>query len=238
VAKTLGSGQEPRPPRPPHTGDWLASFQDVELFSSPAERVREQSRRSDDPTPHEEPVAEPDHAPAEAAPAITRRMRRARRSRRRAVVIAAVAAALVVCAAVATVTVVRRGGGEESSSRTSTTAATERAAITTTIAPPTTAATTPSTAPPSAAPAPGPFTVRSTCGGRACTVAVHVRSTTAAAKTGSLRNGDVVQVSCSTHGEPVGDRDTGQRSDVWYRLDSGSYVSGLYVEGPTVPDCG
>jgi hypothetical protein len=222
VAKTSGTGQDQRTRR---AGDWAAAFEDVELSWSVE-------------TPHEEPVAEPDHAPAEAAPAITRRMRRARRSRRRAVVIAAVAAALVVCGAVATVAIVRRGGGEESSSRTSTTAASERAAVTTTIAPPTTTATTPSTAPPSAAPAPGPFTVRSTCGGRACTVAVHVRSTTAAAKTGSLRNGDVVQVSCSTHGEPVGDRDTGQRSDVWYRLDSGSYVSGLYVEGPTVPDCG
>jgi hypothetical protein len=69
-------------------------------------------------------------------------------------------------------------------------------------------------------------------------VAVHEGATTAGAKAGSLRNGDVVQVSCSTHAEPVGDRDTGQRSDVWYHLDSGRYVSGLYLEGPTVPDCG
>jgi hypothetical protein len=61
---------------------------------------------------------------------------------------------------------------------------------------------------------------------------------TAAAAAGSLRNGDVVQVSCSTHGESVADRDTGQRSDVWYRLDTGRYVSALYLEGPAVPDCG
>jgi hypothetical protein len=218
VAKTSGTGQDQRTRR---AGDWAASFEDVELSWSVE-------------PPHEEPVAEPHDAPAEAAPAITRRMRRARRSRRRTVVVAAVAAAVVVCGAVATVAVVRRGGGQESSSRPSTTAVSEGAAVTTTIAPP----TAPSTTPASAAPAPGSFTVRSTCGGRACTVAVHVQSTTAAAKSGSLRNGDVVQVSCSTHGEPVGDRDTGQRSDVWYRLDSGSYVSGLYVEGPTVPDCG
>jgi hypothetical protein len=146
------------------------------------------------------------------------------------VVLAAIVAVLVAFGAVAAVVVVRRDGGAESTSRVPTSAKSERAAVTTTIAP--------APAPPGAVPAPGPFTVRSTCGGRACTVAVHEGSTTAGAKAGSLRNGEVVQVSCSTHGEPVGDRDTGQRSDVWYRLDTGRYVSGLYLEGPTVPDCG
>jgi hypothetical protein len=57
--------------------------------------------------------------------------------------------------------------------------------------------------------------------------------------TGSLRAGEVVQVNCSTRGELVEDRDTGQRSDVWYRLaGTNGYTSSLYLTGPTVPDCG
>jgi len=225
--KRSGSGQEERTRQ---VGDWIASFQDVELSSTRQERVREPARRSDDQTQDEKPVAEVNDKPPEAPPTTSRRMRRARRSRRRVVVVAAVVAVLVVFGAVAAVVLVRRDGGAESTSRAPTTAKSERAAVTTTIAP--------AAAPPSAVPAPGPFTVRSTCGGRACTVAVHEGSTTAAAKAGALRNGEVVQVSCSTHGESIEDRDTGQRSDVWYRLDTGGYVSGLYVEGPTVPDCG
>lgn len=204
------------------------------MSSSRTEQVREPSHRSDDETPAEKPVAEPNGKPAQAPPAITRRMRRARRSRRRLVVVAAIAAVLVAFGTVAALAFVVRDGGGGSGSSAPTTAKSERAASPTTAAP-TTAA--PTSAPSSSVPAPGPFTVRSTCGGRACTVAVHGGSTTAGAKAGSLRNGEVVQVSCSTHGEPVGDRDTGQRSDVWYRLDSGGYVSGLYLEGPTVPDC-
>jgi hypothetical protein len=101
--------------------------------------------------------------------------------------------------------------------------------------------TTPaSTASASSAPpvTPARFTVQSTCAGRACSVAVRDAPNTAGKSAGSLGNGDAVQVSCSTKGQSIADKDSGRQSDVWYRLaDRSGYASALYLTGPTVPSC-
>jgi hypothetical protein len=55
---------------------------------------------------------------------------------------------------------------------------------------------------------------------------------------GYVDTGRVVQIDCSTHGEPVQDKNTGQQSDVWYRYTgSNKYSSALYLDGPPVPSC-
>jgi hypothetical protein len=245
VVKTSGSEHEPRT----DTGDWADSFQDVG-FSWAAETPDEHSASTSAPAeaPRESPAATPDDKPTEAPPPITRRMRRARRTRRRIVIAAAVAAVFLVFGAVAAVALVRRDNGSASqaptavsSERTTVPTTVPPTAAPTTVAPTTVAPTTvaPTTVPPTAASAPGAFTVHATCGGRDCTVAIHQGPMTSAAPAGSLRNGATVQVSCSTHGEVVTDRDTGQRSDVWNRLADGrGYASGLYLQGPAVPSCG
>jgi hypothetical protein len=154
------------------------------------------------------------------------------------VLASAIAAVLVVCGAVGAVAVLRRDGGADARSRAPTTAGTKRTTATTSA---TTVMSAPATtsAPFAASSAPTAFTVHATCGGRDCTVVVHQGSTTSTARVGSLRSGETTQVSCSTHGEAVTDRDTGQRSDVWYRLADGrGYASALYLQGPTVADCG
>jgi Bacterial SH3 domain len=157
----------------------------------------------------------------------------ARRSRKRVLVFAAIVVLLAV-AAVGVIAGVGRNGGAKSSPRVApparseaSTSTTSRAEVTTTIAP----APAPS--------APISFTVHSSCGGRDCAVAVRERPSTAAKTVRSLRSGEVVQITCSTHGDRIVDRDTGQQSDVWYRLaGTDGYSSALYLEGPTVQDCG
>jgi hypothetical protein len=153
------------------------------------------------------------------------------RSRKRVLIFAAVVVLLGV-AAVGVLATVGRNGGARSSPRVAPTAKSEaststapRAEVTTTIAP----APAPS--------APIPFTVR--CGGRDCAVAVRERPSTGARAVRSLRSGEVVQITCSTHGDRIDDRDTGQQSDVWYQLaGTDGYSSALYLDGPTVRDCG
>jgi hypothetical protein len=155
------------------------------------------------------------------------------RSRKRVLVFAAVVVLLGV-AAVGVVAAVGRDDGGKSRPRVAPTARNEaststasRAEVTTTIAP----APAPS--------APIAFTVHSSCGGRDCAVAVRERPSTAAKTVRSLRSGEVVQISCSTHGDRIDDRDTGQQSDVWYRLaGTAGYSSALYLAGPAVQDCG
>jgi hypothetical protein len=176
------------------------------------------------------------HAVSGVAPATAEafgEMPPAGRSRKRVLVFAAIVVLLAV-AAVGVVAGVGRNGGAKSSPRVAPTARSEaststtsRAEVTTTIAP----APAPS--------APISFTVHSSCGGRDCEVAVRERPSTAAEAVGSLRSGEAVQIACSTHGDRIDDRDTGQQSDVWYRLaGTGGYSSALYLEGPTVQDCG
>jgi hypothetical protein len=155
------------------------------------------------------------------------------RSRKRVLIFAAVVVLLGV-AAVGVIATVGRNDGAKSSPRVAPTARSEaptstasRAEVTTTIAP----APAPS--------APIAFTVHSSCGGRDCAVAVRERPSTAAKTVRSLRSGEVVQITCSTHGDRIDDRDTGQQSDVWYRLaGTAGYSSALYLAGPTVQDCG
>ena len=154
------------------------------------------------------------------------------RPRKRFLVLAAVVVLLGV-SAVGVVTAVGRNDGGKSSPRVAppvrsqaSTSTASRAEATTTIAP----APAPS--------APISFTVHSSCGGRDCEVAVRERPSTAAKTVRSLRSGEVVQISCSTHGDRIDDRDTGQQSDVWYRLATGGYSSALYLQGPTLQDCG
>jgi hypothetical protein len=162
-------------------------------------------------------------------------------SRKRVASVAAVVALLVVVAVIGVLALIGRNDGPDSSSSVATTArsnssttTTSGSAAATTISP----AATPS--PPSALPStPVPFTVLSTCGGRDCTVAVREGPNTAAKMVRSVRSGEVVQINCSVHGESIEDPDTGQRSDMWYRLaDTSGYSSAVYLEGRTVPDCG
>jgi hypothetical protein len=155
------------------------------------------------------------------------------RSRKRILIFAAVVV-LLGAAAVGAVAAIGRDDGAKSSSSVppaarseASTSAGSRAEVTTTITP----APVPS--------APIAFTVHSSCGGRDCAVAVRERPNTAAKQVGSLRTGQIVQIMCSTHGDLIDDRDTGQRSDVWYRLaDTDGYSSAMYLDGPTVQDCG
>jgi hypothetical protein len=154
------------------------------------------------------------------------------RPRKRFLVFAGVVV-LLGAAAVGVVAAVGRNDGGKSSPRVAppvrsqaSTSTTSRAEATTTIAP----APAPS--------APISFTVHSSCGGRDCEVAARERPSTAAKTVGSLRSGEVVQISCSTHGDRINDRHTGQQSDVWYRLATGGYSSALYLQGPTLQDCG
>jgi hypothetical protein len=227
--------------------DWLASFRDVHFSWSESERARGSPDRSDDEwflsrgDSSASGTDPDDRAPAASGGATATAaafddMPTAGRSRKRVAVVAAAVVLLLAVAAVGAVAVVGRNGGAESSSRTASSRSSTRtsgAAVSTTTAP----ATTPSTAPVQSTPA--TFTVHSTCGGRDCSLAVHDVPGRAAKRVGSLRSGDVVQVACSTHGELVADKDTGQQSDVWYRLaDRPGYASAAYLQGPTVPDCG
>jgi hypothetical protein len=197
--------------------------------------------------PHEKSRADPDDSPAlstdtshwpGAAPSITTRATtmlgrgQHRKGSGGTPLIVAAIVVLVVVFAVGLVIVTGRSAGHKSSSSAGTTA---RSSVTTTTAVTPTSAPSPASVPPAA---PARFTVQSTCGGRACSVAVRDSPNTAGKSAGSLRNGDVVQVSCSTKGESVADRDTGQRSDVWYRLaDRSGYASALYLTGPSLPQC-
>jgi len=233
---------------PSDEDDWIESFRDVHFDWNEPGQARDPSGSSDDewflsqgaaPAPRIDPDdrARPASGPAPADVEAFEDTRPRRRSRKRVAVVAAAVVLLLVVGVVGAFAVIGRDDGGEAGSRVSGTVTSHRS--TTTSGPAVSTTITTAAAPPAAVPTPGPFTVRSTCGGRACTVAVHEGSTTAAAAAGSLRDGEVVQVSCSTHGESVADRDTGQRSDVWYRLaDRGGYASALYLEGPTVPDCG
>jgi Bacterial SH3 domain len=168
-------------------------------------------------------------------------MPRAGRSRKRLVIVAALVVLFVAAAAVGAVALIGRDDGAKSSSGSATTTGSESSTITGSraVAPTTIAPAAAPTGPPMSTPTHIPFTVRSTCGGRDCAVAVREGPSTGAKNVGSLNAGAVVQVSCSTHGESIEDRESGQRSDVWYRLaDTAGYSSGVYLEGPTVPDCG
>jgi Bacterial SH3 domain len=209
--------------------DWIQSFEEAAFG---VDNSRASRTDTDDRTRAESRVAATNAAALGDMPT-------ARRSRKRPVIVAAVVGLLVAGAAVGGVALIERNDRAKSSSGTSTTARSEssttsrsRAVPPTTIAP---AATTPPIASPST---PAQFTVRLNCAGRDCAVAVRQAPSTAAKNVGSLRAGQVVQISCSTHGESINDTNTGQRSDVWYRLvDPGGYSSAVYLEGPTVPDC-
>jgi Bacterial SH3 domain len=163
----------------------------------------------------------------------------ARRSRKRVLAFTTLVVLLVVAAVGAVATIGRNGGAKSSSGtmptagRKGSTSTGSRTDVTTTTTP------APASSAPSAAPsAPVSFTVRSSCGGRDCAVAVREQPSKAAKQVGSLRTGQVVQISCSTHGDSVDDHDTGQRSDVWYRFaDTGGYSSAIYLQGPAVQDC-
>jgi Bacterial SH3 domain len=163
------------------------------------------------------------------------------RSRKRLMVVAAVVVLLVAAAAGGAVALIGHNGEAKSSSGVSTTAGSESSTITGSraVAPTTIAPAAAPSAPPASTSTHTSFTVHSTCGGRDCAVAVREKPSTDARNVGSLRAGEVVQISCSTHGELIQDSDTGQRSDVWYRLaGTDGYSSAAYLEGPTVPDCG
>jgi Bacterial SH3 domain len=221
--------------------DWIASFRDVVFPWADSEHGDEPPPRPGDDWWRTLQEKKASYAPEESPAFATEAS--AGRSRKRVAIGAAITAAMVVLlvagGAVGVVALIGRDDGANSSSRAATThrsesSTTGSAATTTTLAPASTSA--PASAPPST---PGPFTVHSTCGGRDCPVAVRQTPSTGSKQAGSLRNGDVVQVNCSTHGESIQDRDTGQRSDVWYRLaDTNGYASALYLLGPTVPDCG
>jgi hypothetical protein len=174
-----------------------------------------------------------------AAPALGG-MRTLGPSRKKVASVAAVVVLLVAVGITGVLALIGRNDGADSSSsvaRTarskSSTTTTSGSAVTTTITP----QATPS--PPSASPStPIPFTVLSTCGVRDCTVAVREGPNTAAKTIRSVRPGEVVQITCSVHGELIADTDTGKQSDMWYRLaDTGGYSSAVYLEGPTVPAC-
>jgi len=155
----------------------------------------------------------------------------ARRSPKRVLIFAAVVVLLGI-AAVGVVAAIGRDNGAKSSPRVAPAA---RSEVATSTAPPAEVTTTIAAAPPPSEPI--AFTVR--CGGGDCAVAVRERPSTAAKTVRSLRSGDVVQISCSTHGDRIDDRDIGQESDVWYRLAGiDGYSSALYLQGPTVQDCG
>jgi hypothetical protein len=149
------------------------------------------------------------------------------------VVIAVVVVLLVVAAAAGAVALVGRDDGTQSRSSVSTTARSDSSRTTASTAPVTTmiAPTTPASA--------ASFTVHATCSGGDCAVAVRDAPTATGKSVRSLRANEVVQISCSTHGQSIQDPETGQRSDVWYRLaGTDGYSSAVYLEGPTVPDCG
>jgi hypothetical protein len=149
-------------------------------------------------------------------------------------------AILILLVGVAAVAAIGRGAGTKSSfgvpvvGAAGSTSTTSRAQIRTTIAPP----VAPS-APTTLASTPTSFTVRASCGGADCAVAVRESPSTGARQVASLRTGQIVQTYCSARGDSVDDRDTGRRSDVWYRFaGANGYSSALYLDGPTVPDCG
>ncbi len=256
AAKASGTpraGVEPDDP-----SDWLESFRDVRfswdtpgqergsplpsddnwLFSFEREREGDESEESDAALETDRASVDlPDdrsRAPSDVAgPPSAADAPRGRRSPRRMAVVAALVVLLAVVGGVVGVALIGRGGGTKSSSSGRSTNTVSRSAVTSTTAP----ATAPSTVPVPSTPA--AFTVHSTCEGRDCSLAVHDVPSTAAKKVGSLGSGDVVQVACSTHGELVADKDTGQQSDVWYRLaDRPGYSSAAYLQGPTVPECG
>ena len=131
------------------------------------------------------------------------------RRSRKWIVVGAAIVALVVVGAVGVVAALQRGDGTTPSSR---------------PAAPITGETPASTSP---------------CNGRDCDVAVRERPSVSAKQVGALHTGDVAQVTCSAQGDSVDDRDTGQRSDVWYRLAGiNGYSSSLYLQGPAVAACG
>jgi hypothetical protein len=206
--------------------DWIASFRDVAFPWSDREHADEAPPRPGD----EWWRALQDRAASRDATGTTssfEEMPTPARSRTSVEIVAAMAVVLVVVAAFGAFVLVRRSGGDNSRSGAATGSS---AAVTTTSVPAS------GSSPPNATP--GPFAVHSTCGGRDCAVAVREAPSAGARQAGSLRTGAVVQVNCSTHGESIEDRDSGQRSDVWYRLaDTNGYASALYLTGPKVPDC-
>lgn len=156
---------------------------------------------------------------------------RAGRSRKWLVVGAAIVALLVV-GAVGVFAALERGDGTKRSSHSAATGESTTPASTSPTSAVTTTASTPSASGPVA------FTVHSTCNGRDCEVAVRERPSLGAKKVGALHTGDVAQVTCSAQGDSVDDHDTGQRSDVWYRLaGTNGYSSSLYLQGPAVQAC-
>jgi hypothetical protein len=153
-------------------------------------------------------------------------------SRRRVLIVAAVVSLIV--AGVAGFVALRGRSTTKSGSTAATSAPSLTTGVTSTVAP-TVGTTTPTTVP---RPAPSSLTVRPTCGPRACTVTVRDGPSKTSKPVGSLRAGQVVQIECSAHGEPVQDTDLGQQSDVWYRqAGTNTYVSALYLNGPAVPSC-
>src|SRR5947209_7905873 len=138
----------------------------------------------------------------------SRQAKRVRRQRLRRVL--AITAAMAI-AAVLTLTF--RGGGGKPSPRVETNANSQSAAQTAT-----TAARRPTSSPSTPPTGSRNFTVRSmNCGQINCTVGVRDGPGKSYKQVGYVDTGRVVQIDCSTHGEAVQDKDTGQQSDVWYR---------------------
>jgi hypothetical protein len=233
------------PDVPADHGDWIESLQEVDFTGDAATQERKPPPRWWDEEGLPSPESEVDtgierddttRADAEQATptAAVANKPKPRRSRQR-VAIASAIGVLLVGAAVGFVALTWRGSGTKATSSATTTATSGKATATTAGAP-TTVAPGVAMVPPAG---PGSFTAHSTCGGRDCTVAVRDGPGTTAKRVDSLRTGQVVQIDCSTHGEPVTDRDTGRTSDVWYRQTvSHNYSSALYLDGPPVPDCG
>ena len=210
---------------PADADDRVAAFESVAFgVDHPPESPTESDRRP--PTQSAAVPAFLTHGSAEDTP-------RARRSRKWIVVGAAIVA-LVVVGAVGVVAALQRGDGTK---RSSPPAAASTRATPASTSPTSAVTTTPASTPPAGGPV--AFTVHSTCNGRDCDVAVRERPSVSARMVGALHTGDVAQVTCSAQGDSVDDRDTGQRSDVWYRLaGTNGYSSSLYLQGPAVPACG
>ena len=219
--------------------DWIASFGDVVFSWTDPAREHEPAHTSGDVRWRADANDEKTSSkPEESSPLVADAT--AGRSRKRVAIVAAIVVLLVAVGSVGVVALVGRDDGASSSSSGAATPRRESSTTRSPVATSTTIALAPAPSAPSASPVtPSPFTVRSTCAGRNCAVAVRDMPNARARQAGSLRAGDVVQITCSTHGESIQDRDTGQRSDVWYRLGGTSgYSSALYLAGPTVPDCG
>ena len=210
--------------------DRIAAFEKAAFGSDNPEALRTRPRDRTDS----------DSGVATATAAVRGEMPRAGQPRTRVLVVAAVVVLLIGSAAAEVAAAIGRDGGAKSSSTLpvvtgeASTSTPSRAQVTTTIAP-----TVATGAPSTARSTPTSFTVRASCGGRDCVVAVREGPSTGARQVASLRAGQTIQINCSTHGDLIDDSDTGRRSDVWYRsADTNGYSSALYLDGPTVPECG